>query len=155
MILDHEEYVSAVARGEYPEHPLVPKRSDWFSSDKGVIENVLFQPMGTTSIIRSRKGSVRANHYHKTDSHYLHVISGECLYFWRAIGSVEVKQMIVTESSTFFTPPLIEHAVLFLSDTVLLQLADHVRTKAEHESDLVRVELVSRQEANMILSQNT
>src|SRR5271170_6862559 len=142
MILDHDEYVSAVIRGDYPEHPLVPPRSDWFRNEKGVIENVLFWPMGTTSIIRSKKGSVRANHYHKTDSHYLHVVSGECYYFWRTAFPSDplyhvVKQIIVTESSTFFTPPMVEHAVLFLTDCILLQLARHVRTKAEHEADVV------------------
>jgi quercetin dioxygenase-like cupin family protein len=147
ILSPHDAYVALVEAGAYPDDPRVPMRPDWYVNDAGAIENVLFRPAGTTSIIRSKRGAIRANHYHKTDSHYLYVVSGEVRYYWRKLGDTKRNEASYGEGATFFTPPLVEHAVLFTKPTVLLQLAAHVRTKDEHEADLVRVQLLTQEEA--------
>ena len=42
--------------------------------DRGYIQSLVNFPMKNLSLITSRKGSVRSNHYHVTDWHYMYVL---------------------------------------------------------------------------------
>ena len=94
-------------------------------------------------IIESKKGSIRANHYHLKDWHYCYVISGCIEYYERKVGdnSKPIKNKIKA-GEMFYTPPMVEHAMLFPEDTVFLTLAGGTRTEKDYESDLVRVKLI-------------
>ena len=51
--------------------------------------------------VYSKKGTTRANHYHKKDKHFIYVITGEILYFYkdRKKGSkVQTKKMKKNET---------------------------------------------------------
>jgi dTDP-4-dehydrorhamnose 3,5-epimerase-like enzyme len=143
-----EEYTSAVDCGEYPASPLVPNGGE-FKNENGVIRNLLFKSVRSVAIIDSKKGSIRSNHYHKTDWHYLYVLSGDVMYMWRRAGSESTpSRLIVHEGSMFFTPPGVEHAVLSLSDSRLISLARNARTHEAHEADVVRVNFLDRETAD-------
>ena len=43
----------------------------------------------------------------------------------------------------FFTPPMVEHAMVFHEDTTFLTLGGNSRIQSKYEADLVRTELVS------------
>lgn len=116
----------------------------WHSS-AGIIQNLVEHACGGVAVIRSAKDETRANHWHKTDWHYLYVVSGEFLYSECAnehglfpnisqTGSLRVRagQMI-------FTPPGRRHQLLFTEDTVMISISKLSRQHAEHESDVVRL----------------
>jgi quercetin dioxygenase-like cupin family protein len=146
-----EEYTSAVECGEYPVSPLVPE-GDKFENDNGVIRNLLFKSVRSVALITSKKGSIRSNHYHKTDWHYLYVLSGYVMYLWRRVGSERPPaRLIAHEGSMLFTPPGVEHAVLSLSDSRLISLARNARTHEAHEADVVRVNVLDREIADPIV----
>jgi hypothetical protein len=42
----------------------------------------------------------------------------------------------------FFTPPLVEHAMVFPEQTSFITFAKNVRDHEHHEADLVRIKLV-------------
>lgn len=89
----------------------------------------------------SRRGSVRAQHYHKEDSHHLFVLSGAVDYFERPIGSKETPEPVrYVENQMFFTPAMVEHAMRFVEDTVMISVSRRPRDPVSHESDVVRVE---------------
>ncbi len=99
--------------------------------------------MRSALLITSKKGAVRANHYHKTDWHFCYVLSGEIEYFERPVGSKrKPKRMTFKQGDMFFTPPMVEHTMLFPKDTAFLTLSRNPRNPAAYEKDLVRVELV-------------
>ncbi|MDA0999768.1 MAG: cupin domain-containing protein [bacterium] len=126
----------------WPKEVIIPLEKP-FVDDRGVIQNLIEAPMRMAVMIESRKGSIRANHYHKTDWHYCYVIKGEIEYFHRPVGDeTPPEKIIVKEGELFFTPPMVEHAMRFTEDTLFLTLSRNARDHEAYESDLVRIRLI-------------
>jgi dTDP-4-dehydrorhamnose 3,5-epimerase-like enzyme len=103
----------------------------------------LLERFTSAAIIESVAGAVRANHYHKTDWHYSYVVKGCVWYYSRPIGSTAAPRHEKFPAGTmFFTPPLIEHAMVFPEPTTFITFAKNIRDEAHHEEDVVRVKLV-------------
>lgn len=114
-----------------------------FVDKRGVIQPLVDVTTESALIISSKKGTVRANHYHKDDWHYCYVISGAIKYYHRPVGSKsKPKSVLIKAGQLFFTPPLVEHAMVFVKDTTFLTLSHRKRDQHDYEDDLVRVELV-------------
>lgn len=114
-----------------------------FVDRRGAIQPLVDVDLAGALIISSRKGTVRANHYHKTDWHYCYVLSGAIDYYHRPVGSRRKPTKVrVRKGQLFFTPPMVEHAMVFPVDTVFLTLSRNKRDQKRYERDLVRVELV-------------
>lgn len=65
-------------------------------------------------------------------------------YFEREVGSALIPDPLkITQGMMFFTPPNVEHAMLFTKDSVFFTFAKNVRSHSSHESDLVRVSFVT------------
>jgi dTDP-4-dehydrorhamnose 3,5-epimerase-like enzyme len=109
--------------------------------ERGKIENFLARPLGSYAVISSKKGTVRAEHWHKADWHFCHVVRGQILYFERPVGSDMLPAMTrVTEGQMFFTGPNVEHSMLFVEDTVFTCMGKLTREQDSYEHDLVRLE---------------
>ena len=118
---------------------LVPPNVD----ERGAIQSIVNFPMKNVSLISSKKGSVRSNHYHVTDWHYMYVLRGSFDYYYRATGSDASPAVVrVTAGEMIFTPPLEDHATVFLDDTDLLVVSRNPRDQESYESDVRRVVLV-------------
>src|SRR5687767_11139519 len=70
--------------------PLDPPHAD----ERGAIQSLVNFPMKNLSLISSKKGTLRSNHYHVTDWHYMYVLSGSFDYFYRPTGSTEPPKTI-------------------------------------------------------------
>lgn len=138
----NQDLVSRIEAGDFPEEVLIPLDNN-FENQNGVIYNLVLSSMNSAAIITSKQGSVRANHYHKTDWHYAYLISGEIEYHHRKVGNTSDRQKLtISPGQMFFTPPMVEHAMVFTKDSVFLTLAKNIRTHDNHEEDVVRVKLV-------------
>jgi len=73
-------------RSRWPAGPLVKLEAP-FVDGRGVIQPIVDEMMKSAVLITSKKGAVRANHYHKTDWHYCYVLEGSIEYFHRPTGS--------------------------------------------------------------------
>ena len=60
-----------------------------FVDERGAIQMLVNTPIKNITLITSKKGALRANHYHKTDWHYMYTISGAFDYHYRPHGSNE------------------------------------------------------------------
>jgi len=137
-------YTKSVEEGRYPKDNFVPI-DDTFIDERGEISNLLLTKINSVARICSRAGSVRANHYHKTDWHYAFVESGEILYFERSVGSINIPLPVKYNSGQmFYTKPNVEHAMLFTKDTVFYTFATNIRNHENHESDVVRVSFITK-----------
>ena len=127
----------------WPREPLVelePPHTD----ERGEIIPLADAPMQSAVLISSKKGTVRANHYHRTDWHYCYVLSGRIEYYHRPTGSTEAPELIMLdEGQMFFTPPMVDHAMVFPEDTVFLTLGRNPRERESYESDVVRIDLIN------------
>lgn len=145
--MTNDEYTSMVDEARWPDNPSVPL-DEPFVNQNGEIQNLVLKPMTSVACIRSVRGAVRANHWHRTDWHYAYVVSGSLAYAERPVGSSSPPDYrVFLEGEMFFTPPNREHVMVFLEDTVIVTMARNVRSHESHESDVVRVQFVSPEEA--------
>jgi uncharacterized RmlC-like cupin family protein len=96
---------------------------------------------GHVGVLHCAQGSRRSSHWHRTDSHYLYVVSGAMDYYWRPVGSDEAPHHVTVHTGEMvFTPPRVEHWTEFPCFTTLISVSAHLRTHEAHEADVVRVE---------------
>lgn len=113
------------------------------SDARGSIQSLVNFPMKNLSLISSKKGSVRSNHYHVTDWHYMYVLKGAFDYYYRPTNSAAAPKVIRVEvGEMVFTPPMEDHATVFLDDTELLVVSRNPRDQETYESDVRRVTLI-------------
>jgi quercetin dioxygenase-like cupin family protein len=147
----NQTYTDTIQQGDFSLGTFVPL-DDRFTDDRGQITNLMLNPVASIARISSHRGTIRANHYHLTDWHFSFVEQGQILYFERLIGSNEIPEpKVVNEGSMFFTPPNVEHAMLFTKETVFFTFAKNVRSHGNHEADLVRVTFVTQEVAESYL----
>ena len=114
-----------------------------FVDDRGIIQPIVDVDLKSAVLITSKKGSIRANHYHKTDWHYCTVLEGSIRYYWRLVGlSTKPNEILIKKNQTFYTPPMVEHAMFFEEQTTFLTLGGNSRKQTSYENDLVRVKLI-------------
>ena len=107
---------------------------------RGRIQPLVDLPMQSCVLISSAKGTVRANHYHQTDWHFCYVLSGSIEYHHRPHGSDRKPDKVVLKAGQmFFTPPMVDHAMVFPEDTVFLTLGKNSRAQEVYEADVVRI----------------
>ena len=129
-------------KATWPAHGVV-KLEKPFVDARGEIQPLVDMMMESAVMIESKKGSLRANHYHKTDWHYCYVISGAIDYYHRLTGSTGTPEtMTIKQGEMVFTPPMIDHGMTFPEDTVFLTLSRNPRDQESYEQDVVRVDMM-------------
>ena len=127
----------------WPTEVIVPDE-EAFADDRGRIIPLVDLPMKSAVYITSKKGSVRANHYHQTDWHFCYVISGSIEYYHRPHGSDETPEKVLVEKGQqIFTPPMVDHAMVFPEDTEFLTLGRNSRRQDVYEADVRRVDPIN------------
>ena len=129
-------------KASWPNGVVVPLEEP-FADDRGAIQPLVDADMKSCVLITSKKGTVRANHYHKTDWHYCYVLSGSIEYYHRPHGSDgEPEMVLIKTGQLFFTPPMVDHTMVFPEDTAFLTLGRNSRKQEVYEADVERIELV-------------
>ena len=134
--------IKAISENEKKEWPSsviidIPKP---FCDERGSIQPLLDVDMKSSVLITSSPGSIRANHYHKTDWHYCYVLSGEIKYYYRPHGDNKLaKELIIKEKQMFFTPPMVDHAMVFDIKTEFLTWSRNSRIQEIYEADVCRI----------------
>jgi len=112
--------------------------------ERGKIIKVLEGKITTVLVIPSKKGAVRANHYHKRDTHYVYMVSGKMRYTIKDVSKKRSRRqsVILRSGDLVYTPPMTAHAMEFLEDSVFLALSSKKRDQQSYERDVVRLNLV-------------
>ena len=115
-----------------------------FTDVRGAITKILDNGTAIKSIllITCETGAVRANHYHKKDSHYAYLLSGKMEYSEKPIEGGEMQTVTLSAGDMVFTPPEMIHAMRFLQPSVFLAFATESRSQEDYEADTVRIELI-------------
>ena len=121
------------------------KLSKIFKDNRGYILNIANLLFRSCALIKSKKNSIRANHYHKKDWHYCYVLRGKIEYYYRKHGSnLKPKKIIIKSGELFFTPPMVDHAMKFPEYTEFITLGGGSRTKANYDKDTYKVKLINK-----------
>ncbi|MBI2028426.1 MAG: cupin domain-containing protein [Candidatus Levybacteria bacterium] len=123
------------------------KVKPFFKDERGEMSHLLKdkQKINGALLITCKKGSIRANHYHKKDTHYSYVLKGSMEYVYKDLSNKDSKKksVIVKEGEIVETPPMVMHAMKFLEDSIFIALTTEERDRGRYEKDTVRIQLIS------------
>ena len=131
---------------------IITKPAVLAQDERGVIGKLGEGPWQSVLRITSKAGTVRANHYHKYDSHLCYLESGKIRYVERDVLKVtedpektelgEEREYVIEPGQLFYTSPMIAHAMQFLEDSVFYALTPRSGDQKDYENDIMRVRLV-------------
>ncbi|MEM7280432.1 MAG: hypothetical protein AAF438_02200 [Pseudomonadota bacterium] len=128
--------------GNYEPSKLV-ELEERHADDRGYIQMLTNIPTHNVSLIDSKKGTVRSNHYHFKDWHYIYMLTGACDYYFRAHDSGDpVSHFVAKAGDMIWTPPMEDHATVFTEDSLILALSLMPRDQEAYESDVRRIVIV-------------
>ena len=127
-----------------------------YSDIRGKISNhELTEPINLIGLIDSKKGSMRANHYHPQQEQKCLFTKGQIIEVFQDLlnpNSPKITQ-VVNEGQLSVIKPNVAHTMVFTKDTVFLNL---VRGEREHDNygitHTIKHEIVSEKEKNLLLS---
>lgn len=105
-----------------------------FIDKRGKISNYeLTEPINLIGYIESKKGSIRANHYHPIQEQKCFLIKGQFISIYQdLLGKDEIKiTHLINEGDMIVTKPNVAHTMIFTKDSILLNL---VRGEREHKN---------------------
>lgn len=115
-----------------------------FADERGLIQPLTENGCTALQVITSKKDTVRANHYHKKDSHHMYIVSGVMRYYYREVADTQPPKFVdVRAGQMVHTPPMVEHAAHFLEDCAFLNITTGERDQITYEDDIVRINLFS------------
>ncbi|MBI4451978.1 cupin domain-containing protein [Candidatus Woesearchaeota archaeon] len=115
-----------------------------FADERGAISNILEKDICHVAIITSKKGAVRANHYHPEQMQYVYLISGK----YRTVSKdlkkkdAKIEEFIVEPGTLVITPPMIAHAMEFLEDSVFINMTDGSRDSDKFAEHTIKYKLI-------------
>jgi len=126
-----------------------------FVDDRGVISNhELTEPINLIGMIESKKGTIRANHYHPQQEQKCLFTKGQIIEIFQDIlnpNSPKITQ-VVNEGQLSIIKPNVAHTMVFTKDTTFLNL---VRGERNHENygitHTIKHVFVDEKEKNLLL----
>ena len=134
----------------------VRKGEKEFIDKRGKISNhELPEPINLIGLIDSKKGTVRANHYHPIQEQKCLVTKGQFISVYQDLLNKNSPKIthVVNEGELIVTKPNTAHTMVFSKDTIFLNL---VRGEREHDNygvtHTIRHVLVNDSEKDLLLS---
>ena len=105
-----------------------------FIDERGKISNYdLPEPINMIGYIESKKGTMRANHFHPVQEQKCLLIKGQFISIYKDLVDEKSTKVthVVNEGDMIVTQPNVAHTMVFTEDTIFLNL---VRGEREHEN---------------------
>jgi len=115
-----------------------------FTDERGFIsrlvdnDNIRFRAV---LLITSKAGTIRGNHYHKKDFHYVYCLSGRFKYSEKNMNDPSSKKesVILKRGDLVLSRPMVAHSMEFLEDSSFLAITTEPREQEKYEKDTVRL----------------
>lgn len=122
---------------------------------RGAITNLFEGRIEHIALITSKKGTVRANHYHKKDHQFIYLISGAFESHSVDIHDTSKRQVLeIKPGDIVESPALIAHAQKFTEDSVFLALTTLQREEGKYEEDTIAYPVIEGAYLNPKLKQH-
>ena len=105
-----------------------------FVDVRGKISNYeLTEPINLIGYIESKKGSLRANHYHPVQEQKVLLVKGQFISLYKSLMEKNAAKIthIINEGDSVVTKPNVAHTMVFTKDSIFLNL---VRGEREHDN---------------------
>lgn len=111
-----------------------------FEDKRGRITDILEKaPIEYVTLITSKKGAVRGNHYHKKSIQYTFVLKGS-LHLVTQKPKGKIKKEIIKTGDLAFTDMMESHALKAIENSQLLIMTRGPRGGGDYEKDTYRLE---------------
>jgi quercetin dioxygenase-like cupin family protein len=97
-------------------------------------------PVECVTLLTSKKGAVRGNHYHRKTTQYAYVLRGRFKLYTQRRGQ-SIRSRVVKTGDLIVTPPNERHAFVALEHSLLLACAHGPRAGRSYESDTYRLDV--------------
>ncbi len=119
----------------------VVRRGPAHEDDRGIIIDILEDDqVECVTLLTSKKGAVRGNHYHLKTTQYTYVLSGTMHVVEQAPGRPP-EERVLEAGDLLVTPPPVRHAFVALEDTTFIACAHGPRRGKQYEDDTYRLEV--------------
>lgn len=105
-----------------------------YEDERGVIQDLLVQPLDAVTEICTRKGAIRGNHVHDQTTQWTYVVSGRLRIATRAPDGT-CTDVALGPRERACEEPGVAHAWEALEDTVVLVFTKGPRSGTAYESD--------------------
>jgi nucleoside-diphosphate-sugar epimerase/quercetin dioxygenase-like cupin family protein len=113
---------------------MIQKGQKEYIDDRGKISNYeLTEPINLIGYIESKKGTVRANHYHPVQEQKCLLVKGQYISVLKDLSTPDavLQTNIINAGDLAVIHPNVAHTMVFLEDSIFLNL---VRGEREHEN---------------------
>ena len=127
-----------------------------FVDERGKISNYeLSEPINLVGYIESKRGTIRANHYHPVQEQKCLLVKGQFISIYKDLLKYKSQKIthVVNEGEIIVTKPNVAHAMIFTKDSIFLNL---VRGEREHKNygitHTLPYKLVSDKQKNLLIT---
>jgi len=111
-----------------------------FEDDRGTITDIFTKsPKDHATVIFTKKGAVRGNHYHKESAQYAFIVTGKMMSYSQKPGE-EVQNVLLEVNDLIGHEPGEAHAFVAEEDTIFLAFVEGLRGGDDFEKDTYRLE---------------
>ena len=110
--------------------------ADARGSIRDILDNV---PLNSITILTSKKGVIRGNHYHKKTVQWTYLLSGSVRYFARPVKGGQTRSAVLKPGDLAVSLPWEAHTVVALEDCEFLAIAKGPRHGKNYEADTFRL----------------
>lgn len=117
-----------------------------YEDERGRIDYfVLPEATNLVGVITTKKGSIRANHYHPKQQQKCIVLSGSCICLYKDLDvpDAPIYHHLAKAGDMVVTEPMVAHAVIYLEDTVFLNLVKGERDPLNYGKHTIPHEIVT------------
>ena len=112
-----------------------------FVDERGsIIDLVVGEQVDGVTIIESKEGTVRANHYHKFTTQWTYVIQGKLDYYSKNMKDGKTTLCRLSKGMMICSEPMVAHAIKSVTYTKILIVTKGPRSGKNYESDTFRLE---------------
>ena len=110
-----------------------------YEDSRGTITDIVEQiDFNGATIISSKAGSIRGNHYHKESVQYIYVLEGRMISRSKKMGE-KLTEVVVQRGDLISHEKYEAHMFEALEDTTFLVLSSGLRTGKDYEKDTFRI----------------
>lgn len=126
----------------------VEKKQVNFEDERGTITDIFVHvPIEHTTIISTKKGGVRGNHYHKVSTQHDYLVSGKFEVYAKMMPEGEISKFEWKQGELITWDMSEAHEFVALEDSVFVTFVNGVRGGEDFEKDTFRLEVPLHVEA--------
>jgi len=110
--------------------------------ERGIISDLVNEPINNVGLITTEKDCVRGCHYHKKSKQYSYILSGKFEVLLASYDNLNnIKKVLLNAGELITIPPFVVHQFKAVERSVMINMESQSRAESGYEDDTFRVKL--------------